>query len=97
MDSLTCLRKHIEFTGIATRHLVKELIRPRWNGIKTLVLAQCCLNSCKKFCQKDTSSILFYPALILFGLSSLVVHTEISRYSVRINRMYELFFALDEL
>ena len=83
--------------GLIVTYLVKELIRPRWNGIKTLVLAKSTFIMVGAACNTCLPSEAMLPVLVLGAISSICVQVEVLRYSIRIMRMYELYFVLEQL
>ncbi|MEL7307044.1 MAG: hypothetical protein AAGK05_03680, partial [Pseudomonadota bacterium] len=88
---------HNEFMGIVSRHLAKELFRPHWNGIKSLLLCKLTLYLCRRLITPTTHPVLLIPALMLGAFSTIVIRAESMRYAVRIVRMYQLYFTLEEL
>ena len=93
-----CFKKHVAFVGIAGRHLLGELVQLRWNGIKTLVVARGILHVFyNTICSSTTSLYVLFPSCIVSAVAGLVVCFESTRYSVRLWRMYTLYFNLTEL
>ena len=97
MGSLRCVVKHLDFMGLVICYLGKELIRPRWNGIKTLVLAKTTFYMTGAACKMCLHSAVMIPILLVGAISALTVQIEVLRYSIRIMRMYELYFVLEQL
>ena len=97
MGTKACIKRHLGFVTIVAQHFGKELIRPRWNGIKTLVLAKYLYCYCESLCPACTPSLLFYPSVIVGLISATVLRIETVRYSVKLYRMYQLYFALEDL
>ena len=83
--------------GLIVAYLGKELIRPRWNGIKTLVLAKSTFIMVGAACNMCLPSEVMLPILMVGAISSITVQVEVLRYSIRIMRMYELYFVLEQL
>lgn len=97
MGTLTCLSKHADFMGIASRHLLKELFRPRWTGMKSLLLSKLTLIFCRGLITPTTHPLLLVPVLMLGAVSAFVIQAEATRYTVRLVRMYQLYFTLEQL